>query len=85
MKQNIVSEAFFALDIDSAKNLQDLIVVKKADQRPLRPFLRDIEDGIGKLIVHWIDKPDHFGKRLDGRQAAVTGNGTVAPILFELI
>ena len=73
MKESIIPEPLFRLQINGLKNLQDLILIKKPDEGLLRPFLGDIEDGIGHLLLFRIHEPDHFGKGFEGRKPLIAG------------
>ena len=52
MKEGIIPEPLFRPQVNSLENLQDLILIKKTDERLLSPLLGDIEDGyLPPLVV----------------------------------
>ena len=62
VKEGEIPETVLFSEIDAVGDGKDFIGVKEADQRLLRAFLRDIEDGICQLPLIRIHQADHFGK-----------------------
>lgn len=61
MKERIIPEPLFRSQINGVKDLQDLILIKKPDERLLSSLLGDAEDGIYYLLLFRIFEADHFG------------------------
>ena len=84
MKESIIPEPLFRLQVNGLENLQDLILVKEPDEGLLRPFLGDVEDGIRHLLLFRILEPDHFGKGLEGRKPLVAGLDQIFSLFLEV-
>ena len=84
MKESIIPEPLFRPQVNGVENFQDLILVKESDERFLRPFLGDVENGICDLTLFRILEPDHFGKGLEGREPLVAGLDQVFSLLLEV-
>ena len=63
---------------------QDLILIKKTDERLLSPFLGDIEDGFCHLLLFGIFEADHFGKGLEGRKPLIAGLDQVLSLTLKI-
>ena len=84
MKESIIPEPLFRLQVNGVENLQYLILIKEPDQRFLCTFLGDVENGIRHLLLFRILEPDHFGKGLEGCKPLVAGFDQIFSLLLEV-
>ncbi len=84
MKEGIIPEPLFRPQINSVKDLQDLILIKKTDERLLSALLGDIEDGIRHLLLFGIFEADHFGKGLEGRKPMIASLNQVLSLTLQV-
>ena len=84
VQQGIIPEALFRFQINRLKDLQDLILIKIADQGFMRPFLRDIEDDICRLLLFRVQESDHFGEGFEGRKPLIAGPGQVFSFILKV-
>ena len=84
MKEGIIPEPLFCLQLNSLENLQDLILIKKTDQRLLSPLLGNIKDNVCHFPLFRVFEANHFGKALEGRKPMVTGLDQVFSLLLKV-
>jgi len=84
MKERIIPEPLFRSQINGVKDLQDLILVKKPDERLLSPLLRDAEDGIRYLLLFRIFEANHFGKGLESRKPMIASLDQILSFLLKI-
>jgi len=84
MKEGIIPEPLFCLQVNGLENLQDLILIKKTDERLLCPLLGDTENGICHHLLFGIHKADHFGKGLEGRKPLIAGLDQILSLTLKV-
>ena len=84
MKEGIIPEPLFRLQINSVKDLQDLILIKKPDERLLGPLLGDIEDGLCHLLLFRILESKHLGKGFERRKPMIASLDQVLSLLLKV-
>jgi len=84
MKKGIIPEPLFCLQINGLENLQDLILIKKPDERLLSPLLGDTENDIRHLLLFRVFEADHFGKRLESCKPMIAGLDQVLSLTLKV-
>jgi hypothetical protein len=85
MEKGVIPEAFFSLQIDHMKDLEDLLRIKEPDEGFLGALLRDGENGLCQLLLIRIEEADHFGEGLDGGQSLIASSGQIATLRLEIV
>ena len=85
MKQGIIPEPLFFLEVDGIKDLQDLIVVEESDEGFLKTLLGKVEDHLCRLSLIGVHKADHLGKGFQGGESMVAGPGEVFSLSLEIV
>ena len=84
MKEGVIPESLFCLQLNSMEDLQNLILIKKTNERLLSPLLRDMENSVCHLALFRILEADHFGKGLQGRKPMIAGLGQVFSLVLKV-
>jgi hypothetical protein len=84
MKEGVIPEPLFSFQINGLENLQDLILIKKPNERLLNSLLRYIKDGIRHLLLFWIFEADHFGKGFEGCKPLIASLGQVLSLMLKI-
>ena len=85
MEEGVITEAFFSLQIDDMKELEDLFRVEEPDEGFLGALLGDGENGLCQLSLLRIEEADHFGEGLDGCQSLIASSGQIVALRLEII
>jgi hypothetical protein len=85
VKEGVIPGAFFSLQIDDMKELEDLLRVEEPDEGFLGALLRDGENGLCKLTLVRIEEADHFGEGLEGGESLIASSGQIAALGLEVI
>lgn len=85
MEEGVIPGAFFSLQIDDMKDLEDLLRVEEADEGFLSALLRDGENGLCQCSVVRIEEADHFGEGLEGGESLIASSGQVVAPRLEVI
>jgi hypothetical protein len=85
MEKGIIPGAFFSLQIDEMKDLEDLLRVKEPDERFLGALLGDGENALSEVTLVRIEEADHFGEGLEGGQSLIAGSGQIVTMGLEII
>ena len=85
MEEGVITYAFFSLEIDDMKEIEDLLRVKKPDEGFLGALLGDGENGLRQLTLVRIEKADHFGEGFDGSETLIASSGQIATLRLEII
>jgi hypothetical protein len=85
VEEGVITYAFFFLQIDDMKDLEDLFRVEEPDEGFLGALLRDGENGLCELTLVRIEKADHFGEGFDGSQSLIACSGHVVTLGLEII
>jgi hypothetical protein len=84
MEEGIIPGAFFSLQIDEMKDLEDLFRVKEPDERFLGALLGDGENALSELTLVGVEEADHFGEGLDSCEPLIAGSGQVVAMGLEI-
>jgi len=85
VEEGVIAEAFFSLQIDDLKDLEDLLRVKEPDEGFLGALLRGGENGLCQLTLVRIEEADHFGEGLEGGESLIASSGQIATLGLEII
>jgi hypothetical protein len=85
MKEGVITEAFFSLQIHDMKEGEDFFRVKEADEGFLGALLRDRENGLGQVSVWGIKEADHFGEGFECSESLIACSGQVVALRLEII
>jgi hypothetical protein len=85
VKEGVIPGAFFFLQIDDMKDLEDLFRVEEPDEGFLGALLGDGENGLSQWSLVGIEEADHFGEGLEGRESLVAGSGQVVTLGLEIL
>jgi len=84
MKERIIPEPLFRPQVNGVKDLQDLILIKKTDERFLSAFLGDAKDDICHFPLFRIFEANHFGKRLESCKPMIAGLDQVLSLTLKV-
>jgi hypothetical protein len=84
MEEGVIAGAFFSLQIDDTKDLEDLLRIEEPDEGFLGSLLRDGENGLCELSLIRIEEADHFGERLEGSESLIASSGQVVTMGLEI-
>ena len=73
MKQGIIPEPLFFLEVDGIKDLQDFIVVEEADERFLVTLLGEVQNDLCRFSLIGVHKADHLSEGFEGSKSMVAG------------
>jgi len=85
VEEGVISGAFFFLQIDDMKDLEDLIGVEESDEGFLGALLGDGENGLSEVTLVRIEEADHFGEGLEGGQSLIAGSGQIVTLRLEIL
>jgi hypothetical protein len=85
VEEGVIPEAFFSLQIDDMKELEDLLWVEEPDEGFLGALLRDRENGLSHFSMLRIEEADHFGEGLEGGESLIASSGQIAALGLEII
>jgi len=85
MKQGIIPEPLFFLEVDDIKDLQDLIVVEESDQGSLKTLLGEVQNDLCRFSLIGVHKADHLSKGFEGGESMVAGPWQIFPFSLEII
>jgi hypothetical protein len=85
VEEGIITEAFFSLQIDDMKELEDLLRVEEPDEGFLGSLLGDGENGLCEFSLVRIEEAEHFGEGLEGRESVIASSGQIAALRLEII
>jgi hypothetical protein len=85
VKEGVIPGAFFSLQIDDMKDLEDLLRVEEPDEGFMGAFLGDGENGLCQLSLVRIEEADHFGEGLEGSESVIASSGQIATLGLEII
>jgi hypothetical protein len=85
VEEGVIPGAFFSLQIDDMKDLEDLLRVEEPDEGFLDALLRDEDNGFCQLTLVRIEEADHFGEGLEGGQSLIASSGQVVTLGLEII
>ena len=85
MEEGVIAGAFFSLQIDDMKDLEDLFRVEEPDEGFLGALLGDGENGLCQLSLVRIEEADHFGEGLEGSESLIASSGQVVTLGLEII
>ena len=83
MQQCVVPRTICFSKIDSLQDVEDLLLVEKADQGFLGALLGDAKDCVDRFRALRREKAQHFGKGLEGCKALVSSFWKVFSIFFK--
>jgi hypothetical protein len=85
VEEGVIPGAFFSLEIDDLKDLEDLFRVEEPDEGFLGALLRNGEDGLSEGSLIRIEEADHFGEGLEGSESLITSSGQIVALGLEVI
>jgi hypothetical protein len=85
VEQGVIAGAFFSLQLDPLKDLEDLLGVEEPDEGFLCALLRDGENALSEVTLVRIEESDHFGEGLEGGQSLIASSGQVVTMALEII
>ena len=85
MEEGVITEAFFFLEIDGLKDLEDFLRVKEPDEGFLGALLGDGENGLCQWSLVRIEEANHFGEGFDGSETLIASSGQIATLRLEII
>lgn len=84
MEEGVIPRAFFFLQINDMKDLEDLLRVEEPDEGFLGALLRDRENALSELTLVGVEEADHFGEGLDSCEPLIAGSGQVVAMGLEI-
>jgi hypothetical protein len=85
VEEGVITEAFFFLEIDDMKGLEDLLRVKEPDEGFLGALLGDGENGLRQWSLVRIEEANHFGEGFEGSESVIASSGQVVALRLEII
>ena len=85
MEQDIIPESLLSPQVDTVKNLEDLLLIEETDERELKAFLWYVDNLFSQLSLLWIHEAEHLCERLKGSKAEIAGFGNFFALALELI
>ena len=85
MEQDIIPESLLSPQVDTVKNLEDLLLIKETDEGLVKALLWDVDNLFSQLSLLWIHETEHLCERLKGSKAEITGRRKVFALPLKLL
>jgi len=85
VEEGVIPGAFFFLQNDDMKDLEDLLRIEEPDEGFLGALLRDRENGLCQWSLVRIEEANHFGEGLEGSESLIAGSGQIVTMGLEII